>query len=730
MKENFKKRLRASLLSLLLCASMAGNLVTNKLLNLVPDVGAAKVYHGFTNKTVTMLGEPCTVPAVVNAIREDIGQLHDFLNDEKANNGTYYFFDSHNLLTRGIPLPPAPDGWGPAYAESGISRPNARFLMNMKPGQSFPYVQAVNDDGVQLTIPKFRLHDARRGNLDPVFNAGIDSPQTWRTIVKNMPKDIKLIFVPQGENPDTGYLEIRCINLNELKLRAFSIYLQELAGRNPDLSAEELFGSQQVQMSLNTYFGNVPWVEPGSGGNVLTQLTNALSMLGGIGQTVSNFLPDFKEMEASKAALSVFYDSSNWPTKLRYKAGRWGAFGVKVGAGITLPIAAYRFSHWAVDQFGAMIRGTSKFTKDQFLIERNKLLNDPVKLRKAIKKMMQEGVVGLHDTIDRLTTLVTGNLAIRKSSSLLNKNRCQLISFIGPPGMGKSLLAQKYALALTGKPIPSWGYITSASIKPGESPANQFFNANSNLMKNLKRCGGNTVIFLDEIDKYDSNELLEGFRDAVDRGTMVAMSTTSEQKVSGFGKTQTSSVINTETIDVSGLIVIVGTNEKPECWGLEPDPNEPAYNAGRTFVKRSASLVQRFQRFKFNPYTLDEYKQMYDNALQTIKKDSMKMFGLQVSFDENLSQDLAAESQRRLMGGRSVQLILAEMAGAVTSFDIDLSPDKSSDGLVSKLKDLIHIDQKDETRKIKISFDSKERKFKIMLEKAKPEIKTNKSIVK
>lgn len=256
-------------------------------------------------------------------------------------------------------------------------------------------------------------------------------------------------------------------------------------------------------------------------------------------------------------------------------------------------------------------------------------------------------------------------MALSKSKDLMNRGRCQLISFIGPPGMGKSMLAQRFAMALTGKKIPDWGYYTSASFKSGVEPCDQLFTSTSPLIQNLKRTGGKTVIFIDEIDKFESNKLLECFRDAVDRGTIVA---TSKSTVNLMGvKTET---IESETIEVPGLVVIVGTNEKPECWGLESDPDEPEYQIGRTVVERSESLTQRFHKFKFNPYTADEYKQMYENSFKNILNDSIKMFGLQVGFDKNLVYDLADESVFRMQGARSVAVVLAEMAGAIASCNI------------------------------------------------------------
>ena len=318
----------------------------------------------------------------------------------------------------------------------------------------------------------------------------------------------------------------------------------------------------------------------------------------------------------------------------------------------------------AFDTFTTAVRNVKDMAMNSLILKRNRLINDPVKLKGLIEEIMSKDIVGLKSTISKLTELVLGNLALQKSKGLHNRGLCQLMTFIGSPGTGKSMLAQRFALALTGKPIPSWAYYTSSSFKPGISPQEQLFHPNSELVRNLKANKGKTVIFIDEIDKFDSNPLLESFRDAVDRGTI---SITSKNEVKMFGVKQ--EVIHSEIIEVPGLIVIVGTNEKPECWGLDADPDEPAYQVGRTEVERSGSITQRFQKFKFDPYTKDEYKQMYENSFDKILKDSMTMFKRQLIFDKKLSDSLAEESVMRLQGARSVAVVLSEMAGAVASFD-------------------------------------------------------------
>ncbi len=678
--------------------------------NIAQDVNAArKISHQYMPVAVHGLVHPTRVSKVMDVLRNS---RNNFYQELAENNTFSYYFAKKSVSQQDFSSMSGNFTWSSHFIRSGhFMRPDSpehflEELYDAKPGVGKEIEANIDLIPIDDNDESEASYYAKRNyNL---FRREVTDVSSWNAYMEALGEPAP--FIMKDKNSDSNLLYSCVMDCSSQKLGIFAAYLHYLAEENPQLKPEELFGSSTVQNQLNLFFGCVPWVESGSSQSAGMIFGNVLSNVG-LGDAADEILRDLKNVEASKAALGVFYDSSDWATKTRYKIGRYGTVGLKIAGAYGL----FKGGNFLFDQAINAIKGTSKLAQEQFLTERNKLLNDPIKLRVSIQKMMQEGIVGLRGTIDELTTIVTGDIAIRKSKDLFNKNYSRLLAFVGPPGSGKSLLAQKFALALTGKPIPSWGYVTSASIKPGVSPVDQFFNADSELIKNLKRCGGNTVLFFDEVDKYDSNDLLEALRDAVDRGTIIAQRESSEQKTAGIGKLSTSTVINTETISVNGLIVIVGTNEKSECWGLEPDPDEPAYNVGRTIVERSGSIVQRFQRFKFHPYKVEEYKQMYDNGLSTISKDSIKMFGVQVVFDENLSKDLADESYSKMMGGRSVPIILSEMSGVITRFDGISSSQKSENKIISNIKKLAKVKKENDVQKVKVSFNKDTHKFIVEL---------------
>ena len=490
--------------------------------------------------------------------------------------------------------------------------------------------------------------------------------------------------------------------INDLKKAVLVKYLEDAIKLNPGFSEREVCESQL----LLAPFGQIYFKKA----SFKSLIGNLKSRIGIPPPEDDNKKPNF--YQASEVAYDIWLETrglirrsyENACQNIRDIAGSVGT--LVLGYGI------WKSSDYFYSLLGHKILKTGEYTSE-FLKSRNKLLNDPMKLKRSVSNMMKEGVVGLRSTIDALTNLVIGKIAISKIKSVFNKSHCQLITFLGPPGTGKSLLANKFALALTGKPLPSWGYFTSSSIDPEMPVVSQFFNANSELVKQLKRCGGNTVLFFDEIDKYDSKELLEKFRDAIDSGTMEVTSNEKvvERTISGTEKSYQR--VKTEKINISGLIVIFGTNEKPECWGLpSDDPNDIAANAGRTVVERDGSLITRFLKFKFPAFKLQDYKQMYDNALKFVSQDSQKAFGLKLVLEDNLSEKLAEESCCRMQGGRSVAIILNEMAGAITSFDIKEDAEKYEAGVLAKIKRLVKT-RKQKIQKIKVKFNNDTHKFEI-----------------
>lgn len=554
--------------------------------------------------------------------------------------------------------------------------------------------------------PLFCLNEqAKRGGILSLFESFSETCPGFLVAIYNGTKN----------NFRTLIIRMLCSEeINDLKKKIAVEYLKDLSELNPKVGMKRLCSDTGIN-----FLGRIRFKKSKFNKIRRFGISNLLSkFIGGTKTEDQNQDQDQDQNEkksfykVSEVAYQIWVENRGFIERACRKSVQNSVDLLDVALTPTILLGAYKSSNNFYSYLGRKILQGGEYTSE-FLKSRNKLLSDPKKLKEAVSKMMQEGIVGLESTIESLTNLVMGRVAMSKMTDIFNKTHCQLITFIGPPGTGKSLLANKFSLALTGKPLPSWGYFTSSSVRPGVPVVDQFFDGNSELIKRLKACNGKTVLFFDEIDKYDSKELLEKFRDAIDSGTMEVTSKEKVLEVDTFSKNKSYERVRTEKINISGLIVIFGTNEKPECWGLPPDdPNDPAENIGRTVVKRDGSMVQRFLRFKFHSFKKPDYKKMYENAFKSIVKNSEKIFGFEIVCEDDLLDKLAEESCYRMQGGRSVAVILNEMAGAITSFDLKKDAEKYETGILAKVKRLVK-KRKPKVQKVKVKFNNDTHKFEI-----------------
>ena len=592
-----------------------------------------------------------------------------------------------------------------SYDQEIVFKNNYRFIKKdtILPTVPLPSPSDIMDPR-KVNTPAFHTY-----GLEPLMciNPALGSSDTSYSFLYNICPGF-LVVIYHGTKDDFSSFEIKmCCSkeINDLKKRLVFEYLKELSKLNPDFSIQELCADKDINFLGKVYLKKSKF-DMISEANLLTLAKKI-------------FKPEQKKEEekedfydASEVAYQIWVENRGLFERTYRKSIKNLSNLYNISKRPAFMYGIYKSLDYIYAYIGRKILRGGEYTAE-FLKSRNKLLNDPKKLKEAVSKMMKEGVIGLDSTIESLTNLVMGRVAMSKMKDVFNKTHCQLITFIGPPGTGKSLLANKFSLALTGKPLPTWGYFTSSSVRPGVPVVDQFFDGNSELVKRLKACNGKTVLFFDEIDKYDSKELLEKFRDAIDSGTMEVTSKEKVSEVDGFSGNKSYERFKTEKINISGLIVIFGTNEKSECWGLPPDdPNDPAENVGRTVVKRDGSMAQRFLKFKFHSFKKSDYQQMFENAFKSIMRDSKNIFGFEIVPEDNLLDKLAEESCYRMQGGRSIAVILNEMAGAITAFDLKKDTEKYETGIFSKIKRLVKT-RKPKVQKVRVKFNSDTHKFEI-----------------
>ena len=128
------------------------------------------------------------------------------------------------------------------------------------------------------------------------------------------------------------------------------------------------------------------------------------------------------------------------------------------------------------------------------------ILQDNTKVIKNIEKKLEEIIVGQNNAINKL-------INITKRIKLGYKdNKVYSLMFVGPSGVGKSLLAKIYAKELVGENnlirLDMSEYSDSMSINKiiGSAPGYVGYDDNNNILEKIRN-KPNSIILLDEIDK-------------------------------------------------------------------------------------------------------------------------------------------------------------------------------------------------------------------------------------
>lgn len=128
------------------------------------------------------------------------------------------------------------------------------------------------------------------------------------------------------------------------------------------------------------------------------------------------------------------------------------------------------------------------------------ILQDNTKVIKNIEKQLKGKIIGQEDAINKL-------MNITKRIKLGYKdNKVYSLMFVGPSGVGKSMLAKIYAKALVGETdlirLDMSEYSDSMSINKiiGSAPGYVGYDDNNNILEKVRN-KPNSVILLDEIDK-------------------------------------------------------------------------------------------------------------------------------------------------------------------------------------------------------------------------------------
>lgn len=318
-------------------------------------------------------------------------------------------------------------------------------------------------------------------------------------------------------------------------------------------------------------------------------------------------------------------------------------------------------------QAGAWVKAGVIKTYNRFVYNRLTLERDPVKLKELMTEYLKSSVFRQDAAMDRIVEIMSGMTDLWKQSDESGKpcNCACTMAFIGDSGIGKTHAARTLSKAIFHKDMQPWQFITSTSVtastsakdaKTGEglAPADQLFNANSEIVRQLK-LNNRVVVVLDEIDKMhkaDPNDtILERLRDARDTGKLLVRNG-----------------VNYEYIDVSRTVFICITNELRQCWGLPPVQLTEAQAAARTNIQRDKSLVNRFDIVEFNNLKADDYAFILKPQLDELRKEYSQKYGIDINVSEKLVKDISNAAEVRNKGVRGVNDFLILLRGKLVDY--------------------------------------------------------------
>lgn len=336
-----------------------------------------------------------------------------------------------------------------------------------------------------------------------------------------------------------------------------------------------------------------------------------------------------------------------------------------------------------------VVLGGAKDATKEFLrrniYNRFALDSDPLVLRKKMEDYLYSIVLCQDKALSKLINIMSGMAEMWRISDKTGEP-CKTAStmvFIGDSGIGKTLTARALSELFFKRDMQPWQFITSASIaptavsstdnskdsknknnknKPQDSgvmtPADRLFSADSELIRQLK-LNNKVIIVLDEIDKMhalDPNDtILEKLRNARDTGTI-----------------RIKNGVDEETVDVSRTVFICISNEKRECWGLEPVKLTDVQAAARTEIKRDKSLVNRFDVIEFDYFTKEAYTVILKPLLESLQQSYKKLYNINIAIDEDLVCSIAEAAEELNKGARGVNDYMAALYGALVGYRAEL----------------------------------------------------------
>lgn len=258
-------------------------------------------------------------------------------------------------------------------------------------------------------------------------------------------------------------------------------------------------------------------------------------------------------------------------------------------------------------------------------------INSIIEIRDTLKSK----IIGQDKAIDNL-------IDVTKRIKLGYNGKCYSIMFVGPSGVGKSMLAKEYAKLLVGENnfirLDMSEYADSASVNKilGSSPGFVGYDDNKNILEEVRN-KPNAVILLDEIDKAHTT-VINLFYQILEEGEI--------KNAKGI------------TVKFNNTVVIMTTNigfEKNTIGFNKINEGSVSSALKNNF---STAFVNRIDNvFLFSRLNETDIEDIVKLRLDEIKK---KHKNINISYDDNLIKEIVNKCEFYDFGARKVGKIISK----------------------------------------------------------------------